>query len=55
MRAPFQFSSYLVTWGDGCAVNSRSPAPDLSGEWTISYDDTLDVEVRIGGAVSVGR
>ncbi|MEM9492235.1 MAG: hypothetical protein AAGC55_24015 [Myxococcota bacterium] len=37
--------------GDGCAANSTSPAPDVSGNWAITYDDTLDVEVRIGGAV----
>lgn len=37
--------------GDGCAANSRSPAPDVSGEWSVTYDDTLDVEIRIGGAV----
>lgn len=37
--------------GDGCAANSRSPAPDVEGTWAITYDDTLDVEIRIGGAV----
>lgn len=37
--------------GDGCAANSRSPAPDVTGEWAISYDDVIDVEVAIGGAV----
>lgn len=37
--------------GDGCAASSRSPAPDVSGEWAISYDDTLDVRIEIGGAV----
>lgn len=35
--------------GDGCAVNSRSPAPDVTGTWNIQYDDSLDVEVTIGG------
>jgi hypothetical protein len=37
--------------GDGCAANSRSPAPDVTGEWAITYDDVIDVEVAIGGAV----
>ena len=37
--------------GDGCAAGSRSPAPDVTGEWAITYDDTLDVEIKIGGAV----
>ena len=36
--------------GDGCAANSRSPAPDTTGEWAITYDDMLDVEITIGGA-----
>lgn len=37
--------------GDGCATNSRSPAPDVSGQWAITYDNTLDVTIKIGGAV----
>ena len=37
--------------GDGCASNSRSPAPDTAGQWDITYDDSLDVEIRLGGAV----
>ena len=52
------FSVLLVTLpftmaakGDGCAVNSRSPAPDLTGAWNIEYDDRISVEVNIGGAV----
>jgi hypothetical protein len=36
--------------GDGCAANSRSPAPDLTGDWAITYDDQIGVEVDIGGA-----
>ena len=36
--------------GDGCAANSRSPAPDVTGEWAITYDDRISVEVAIGGA-----
>ena len=37
--------------GDGCAANSQSPAPDVRGTWGITYDDTIGVEVKIGGAV----
>ena len=37
--------------GDGCAANSRSPAPDVTGEWRVEYDDRIDVEITIGGAV----
>ena len=40
----------LGAQGDGCAANSRSPAPDVTGEWAISYDDTIGVEIDIGGA-----
>jgi hypothetical protein len=35
--------------GDGCAASSRSPAPDVSGEWAITYDDSLDVAITLGG------
>jgi hypothetical protein len=41
----------LGAQGDGCAAGSRSPAPDVSGQWAITYDDVLDVELTIGGAV----
>jgi len=37
--------------GDGCAANSRSPAPDVTGTWDVAYDDTLGVEITIGGEV----
>lgn len=37
--------------GDGCAAGSQSPAPDVRGTWAITYDDTIGVEVKIGGAV----
>ena len=37
--------------GDGCAASSRSPAPDVTGWWDVAYDDTLDVEIRIGSSV----
>ncbi len=36
--------------GDGCAAGSTSPAPDVRGTWGITYDDTIGVEVKIGGA-----
>ncbi|MBU1239330.1 hypothetical protein KKF84_21260 [Myxococcota bacterium] len=37
--------------GDGCSAASKSAAPDVTGTWDISYDDTLDVTITIGGAV----
>ena len=37
--------------GDGCAAGSTSPAPDVRGTWSVTYDDTLDVEVKIGASV----
>lgn len=37
--------------GDGCAANSTSPAPDVRGTWDISYDDTIGIEVKLGGSV----
>ncbi|HEU0031679.1 MAG TPA: hypothetical protein VFQ53_13660 [Kofleriaceae bacterium] len=37
--------------GDGCAAASTSPAPDVRGTWAVDYDDTIGVEVKIGGAV----
>ncbi len=37
--------------GDGCAAGSDSPAPDVRGTWDLAYDDTIGVEVKLGGAV----
>lgn len=37
--------------GDGCAAQSKSPAPDVQGTWSIEYDNTIGVEVKIGGTV----
>jgi hypothetical protein len=37
--------------GDGCAAGSKSPAPDVRGTWSITYDNTIGIEVKIGGAV----
>jgi hypothetical protein len=37
--------------GQGCngTAFSESPAPDMTGDWDVSYDDRLDVEITIGG------
>lgn len=58
MRTPLLSSLLLLSLpllggarGDGCAVNSRSPAPEVTGWWDVTYDDTLGVELTIGGAV----
>ena len=37
--------------GCGGPLTSTDPAPDVGGRWAVAYDDTLAVEVRIGGAV----
>ncbi len=39
--------------GEGCngTAFSTSPAPDMTGQWDVEYDDRLDVEITIGGAV----
>jgi hypothetical protein len=37
--------------GDGPAIFSSTPAPDMSGTWDVTYDDRIDVEITIGGAV----
>src|SRR5437773_12469945 len=37
--------------GDGCAAGSQSAAPDVRGTWAIDYDNTIGVEVKIGGAI----
>lgn len=49
--APFGCALLMGAQGDGCATNSRSPAPDVTGTWDIEYDDTIGVEITIGGAV----
>jgi hypothetical protein len=41
--------------GDGCAASSRSPAPDVTGTWDVSYDNIIGVQVTIGGAVYTGE
>lgn len=45
----------LLTGAEGgcgkSAINSRSPAPDVQAPWAINYDDTLAIEITIGGAV----
>jgi len=38
--------------GSGCgALVSESEAPDFEGSWKVAYDDTLEVEIELGGAV----
>ncbi len=41
----------MAAKGDGCASSSQSDAPDVRGEWDITYDDSLEVTIRIGGEV----
>jgi hypothetical protein len=38
---------------DGCqrsTLFSRTPAPLMTGDWDIAYDDAMEVEVTVGGA-----
>jgi hypothetical protein len=36
----------------GCgAVSSTDPAPDVAGQWGLSYAATMEIDVKIGGAV----
>lgn len=37
--------------GDGPAIFSGTPAPDMTGSWDVTYADNLDVEITLGGAV----
>jgi hypothetical protein len=39
--------------GDGCggAAFSMTAAPDVEGQWDVTYDDVLGVEITLGGAV----
>lgn len=41
----------MAAKGDGCAAGSTSPAPDVRGTWAIAYDNTIGVEVKLGGTV----
>ncbi|NUO51437.1 MAG: hypothetical protein HOV80_21495 [Polyangiaceae bacterium] len=41
--------------GDGCAAGSKSPAPDVAGDWAVTYEDEIGVEVKIGGAVYTSK
>lgn len=61
-RLPLALVALLVTLSPvlggakegGCGKSpafSRTAAPNLEGEWTIAYDDTLAVELTLGGAV----
>jgi hypothetical protein len=49
--APLGLTLLMGAQGDGCAANSQSPAPDVTGAWDVTYDDTIGVEITIGGAV----
>ena len=37
--------------GEGCGLFSTADAPNMEGEWTVTYADDLQVEIAIGGAV----
>ena len=35
----------------GGVLTSESPAPDMNGTWDVAYEDRIDVEITLGGAV----
>src|SRR5687767_797415 len=36
----------------GCGpITSTDPAPDVNGRWAVAYDDSLSVEIDIGGSL----
>jgi hypothetical protein len=37
--------------GCGSGLFSQSDAPDMTGSWIVDYENDLEVEIRIGGAV----
>lgn len=42
----------LLSGADGgCAFTSTDPAPNVTGKWAITYENTVTVKVNIGGSV----
>jgi len=35
----------------GGVLTSETPAPDMNGAWTVTYEDRIEVEITLGGAV----
>jgi hypothetical protein len=35
----------------GCAASSTEPAPAVAGHWNVTYADTMEIDVTIGGSV----
>ncbi len=36
--------------GGGCSFNSTTDAPDVAGNWGITYGATMEVDVKVGGS-----
>jgi hypothetical protein len=36
---------------NGCSFSSTAPAPNVTGQWAVDYQSTMQVDVTIGGAV----
>lgn len=52
MMGPLAAIPLVMGARGGCGpVTSTDPAPDVNGTWNVTYDDTLGVEIRIGGAL----
>lgn len=51
----------VLSMGPGrCGLSAEGffsdlPAPDMRGTWDVTYDNVVDIEVSIGGAVYVGN
>jgi hypothetical protein len=42
---------FLFGFGACAAFFSEDPAPSMEGDWSVVYDDSLQIEIQIGGAV----
>jgi len=50
---PFLMGAGGETGGCGGSFSSKTPAPNVSGSWAITYGTTMDVKVTIGTSVYV--
>lgn len=53
MTALFMSPLLLAAKGEGCGGNEEGTqvAPNMEGEWSLTWEDDLEVEIAIGGAV----
>lgn len=48
-------TAYCLLGGCGKARSSPPPAPDFAGVWDVTFDDTVEVELRLGEETSRAR